>query len=1003
MRPYKLLRREAAAAAHHRHAAHTHPRRLLSTALARPLPQAPLQLSPPSALRPTRIITSPVSQQQQQTRQFFFGSRQDPDANQAEDGEGVATIDIDVTTATAEDTVPGAPVLKKLVRYLDDKIGNAPSEEALLDGFDKLVGGYLDSKGEMKKDRELLEEHTHALMTTYEYLIKRKIALAEKEAAVAAEEAEKAAVEAEEEKRQLQQEQVDDGSGEENWRVLLDIVELEPEEQEAKPPAVVTPPLPIETVRRTLKLIHSSPNTAATLEFAKLLFYDLMSRPDTSFSTLRNALTAAAYAAEDKDEVKLARMLFTDMIHREGYTPHRDDFLALVHALGISGAAEDALRICRAAFLAYGKQAVDELVWEELLAGYVKLGPDVIEERMAAVWRAAVDEAKVTPTAGMFHQRIAFYCAKPDGLPDARMWWIHLKTSDAEAELRTYELLMDAYARSDKKNIADETLWYMISKIAQENMNRTPAERAQRKLWWGSALCWASTLGVGMKHMGVQQGVPSVEYIFNWMINANKKEGKKWVPLPDTELLNLVVEGAVDRGEFDLAAGLLKDLAPRYSLRPDWKTLNLQTRIQIHRNELSAAQESYEQMKRHLPPSANEMVDNGVELLALIHALCSKNAPYSKIRYLLDDLNERGVALSPQIILDLASYFLRTNYLAYIRPLLTHTLPTLSPAWRAELITIFARHITSANGIGTPLNSAWSSYLLLHHHFTPLGCIPSSVLINIMNAFFYAYSRSDMATTVLTHVHTSSVIGGEGGLGEPVPVEMYIACFNGLAKAGDMTNLSLVHSLLNLSPHLTIPSKPQPKQTPAPSSSSTDSEPAIQTLEQQGSQQHLHEPTTTPLLNALFSAYTTLGHYQRAFSLWNTIRRSRSGPDHDTISHALKLFGVRNGWIYRAHDLWRQLDSFNITPTQDNYARYVEAMITAGEYPRAFGVVKKMESVDGVAPGVTVLSMLYNTAPVEKRPEVVEWASEAYPAVFLPWFNRGLQAVNARRVMSNAN
>lgn len=586
------------------------------------------------------------------------------------------------------------------------------------------------------------------------------------------------------------------------------------------------------------------------------------------------------------------------------------------------------MTLCSAAWDKYREKAVTYEVWEEVLRGYAEIGDEIGFDR---AWDMIVRQYEIEPDVGMWHQRIVVHCAVREGLDAAKAWWTTLRwrIGAPEPALDTYEALLRFYSRRNKDLMADDLLWYMLTRYEERPPKHgSHIEVIGPKKWWAAIARWASAKGIGWDGAGVKPGMDSVSFVFDKMAKLHK-EGKHWVPMPDSDVVSEVVEFLVNREKWSTAEDVL-ELAEKWHIAPDRKIWSLKTQILVYKKDWDSAWNAYEAMKVYPIPDG----DDAIELRKLIRGLASVSTglgeqqterespkdggvkitwgtvrmpppvgpggptPISKINYLLSDLNDRCLNLDINTLSALIVYHLSTNTLASIPPILSSTTYTLSASALNRLTVLFLTHIESPR---TSLVSAWDSYLIMQAHF-PASSLSPAIRIKLMQIFF-SLDRSDMAVAILTHTPTPPAI----------PLPMFITALGGLAKCRDVENLQLVHNLVNLSPEIPVP-------------------PPVE------------------LLNALMNAFSWCGLYERAMRFWGTIRRSRAGPDHTSISIVLDMCGRRNGWINEAKQIWGTLQKLKITPSMGNYATYVEALSKQGLYNEAWDIVKGIEGEVGERP-----------------------------------------------------
>ena len=780
--------------------------------------------------------------------------------------------------------VPGYDVIVQLVVYLDDRVGACPNEKSLVVAFHEIIGYYLDQDGKGKK---VLKEHSYVLMRVYEYLCELKQGRKRSE----------------------------DEAGRSHITVST--------QQETN-----ISPFSLQTLQNLINILHiTPPKNPPSAYFSRLLFADLMVRKDISVSTLRNMLHVIQFA-DTLPEQQLALSLFNDIISHPDYEPIPDDYLCITRVLSNmcldppldTDPYDEALNLCTDAWNKYGTRAVTTEVWEEVLLCYARRGD---EERFGRAWGLIVDSYHVKPDSGMWHQRIAVHCAVRGGLNTAQEWWCQLQArpNGVEPALETYEVLLSIYAREGNTFNAHGLLRYMIGLCEKRELSPGSQLRVGAKHWWATITGWACRLGLKMEATDINGGLDSINFVFMRMVKANQN-GASWVPLPDVDIMNEIVEDLIRHGKWDIAENAV-DMAGHWGICPNRKLLSLRTELLVRKGDLEEALKTYEMMNVYDIPKGDE----AVELRKLIRAFCGVGTgldegseiprgipptqptpiPFSKIQYLLSDFYDRRLVFDANTMSAVIAYHLSTNTLSEIPSLLQRTIHD-SPFNR--LIVLFLTHIKSPR---TSLLSAWDSYLILQTYFPP-SIITPQIRITLMQVFF-SLGRSDMAIMIMSQSSTPSAI----------PLSMYITALHGVAMCKDLENLRLVHNLINLSPEIPI-------------------------------------PAPTELLNALMNAYSHCELYERAMRFWGTIKLSRAGPDHASISIVLDMCGRRKGWLGEGKSIWHKLKDLKIKPTTSNYASYLEAHARHGMFTEAWEIVKRMQDEGGDSPDekVYVMSPIYH-------------------------------------------
>ncbi|CUS11892.1 unnamed protein product [Tuber aestivum] len=146
-------------------------------------------------------------------------------------------------------------------------------------------------------------------------------------------------------------------------------------------------------------------------------------------------------------------------------------------------------------------------------------------------------------------------------------------------------------------------------------------------------------------------------------------------------------------------------------------------------------------------------------------------------------------------------------------------------------------------------------------------------------SLFFDLGRSDMGVMVFQHMRQSRK--------RKPSKSTYRAALLGVAINRDLEALRVVHNALKLDPQF--------------------------------------DPDTR-LLNSLMTAYVACGLPSRAMEIWENIRRSAQGPDHESVAIVLDACSRFPEGIHRAQVLWGQLRTAGYRFTARDYAAYVEAL-----------------------------------------------------------------------------
>ena len=338
----------------------------------------------------------------------------------------------------------------------------------------------------------------------------------------------------------------------------------------------------------------------------------------------------------------------------------------------------------------------------------------------------------------------------------------------------------------------------------------------------------------------------------------------------DIENINGLVELANSRYD-PYTAERYVALGQNWGFLPNARTYLLQLEYRIKVGDLGGARTAYARLRAEGPVDSEDLP----LLNKLIVALCSeKPQKYDAVMGLVEDLGERKARFEPETLAALSLLHLQRGEMEDLVDLLNTHAFHYGLDQRAMISKVLVSHILDLN---TSTSRAWDTYNILRQTFSEIDI---STRTSLMQHFF-TRERSDMATHVFGHMRQQQIKSLRP------TISAYVACLSGIAKAGDLESLGIVHNMMKLD---------------------TEIEP------------------NTQLYNALMLAYTDCGEPLTAQGFWEDIVHSREGPSYASIQIALMAcekvaFGERV-----ARDIWGKLKRFEIEVTREIYAAYVGSL-----------------------------------------------------------------------------
>ena len=404
------------------------------------------------------------------------------------------------------------------------------------------------------------------------------------------------------------------------------------------------------------------------------------------------------------------------------------------------------------------------------------------------------------------------------------------------------------------------------------------------KVQWDVILRWAAVVG---------KGVDEIERLMHLMIKTGQETS---VDLrPDIDTINGVVKDANERGDAYFAERLL-NLADRWGMKPNAKTLMLQVEYRLKVDDLDGAKAAYQSLQ-----TFELLAQEDVPLLnKLILKSCRIQDPDEEaIMGLVQDVQERQGSFEPETLAALCVYHLERHEFHDAIDLLNSNAFRYQSDQRAIVRDVLLSFIHDPS---TSTEDAWDAYCILKETFP--GELDKSMRIRIMD-FFFEQGSGGTAVHVFGHMRQSLIR-------EKRPdANTYAACFRGIAKAQDSESLDTVYNMLKLDSGV--------------------------------------EPTTE-VNNALMTAQFECGSPRRALQVWDSITFSREGPTYDSVMIALHACQFAPAGEEYVQSIWARLKKFNITVTKDLYDTYILALGACGLVSEAIATVEAMKSQTAFTP-----------------------------------------------------
>lgn len=528
-------------------------------------------------------------------------------------------------------------------------------------------------------------------------------------------------------------------------------------------------------------------------------------------------------------------------------------------------------------------QCEDMRVWRVVISQIADIGG--LEE----VYTYLDQQGLKLDPAIQWHYRVMVAVGRQGGLQSALDRWKCMKDLDIPPLIETFEYLMEVCVR--RKDYAQACSVFNDLWLRCQDGKFT--SDVDEKKYWTAAMRWCIMLrSLDQCSQQISNEVPTLDEVVDALMRK-RVAGTMNALNFDTSMLNEVLEVASNQS-LDLEDHIYNAAQSKWKIPLDRNTQVIHLISLLRQGRLAGAQQQYLLLKhQYTTPRGREDHYDAQELRSLIQSLCSRDPPPSTeaITDLMADLFDRGCYLDRDTLRSLVCFHLTTGTLDMLEDLLSSMLPDFGPQTCKSIVGILMDYIASSE---TSILAAWDAFVLLRDHL--LKYMDKEHKLQLIKIFM-SLSRVDLAATIFAQCnrppHRSTT------------VDEYILMFEGIAKARDMEILRQIHAMLNI-----------------------DS--------------CLPNPHPTRLLNAMMEAYAACGLLDRAARIWGTIRASQEGPDHDSVSIILRIYGKRAAWKERVKKVWKSLLDSGATPNIDNIVAYVEALGRQGEWEKALGFVESL-------------------------------------------------------------
>ena len=485
--------------------------------------------------------------------------------------------------------------------------------------------------------------------------------------------------------------------------------------------------------------------------------------------------------------------------------------------------------------------------------------------------------------------------------------WERLEKSKMEMDPKLCTPLVALYC--ERGELDKAKMWYQ--KIVESGTGPTASAYVEiikaclstRNYAWGSEIM-DTLLGERERlHMGKE----AWDVVFRWHLTlgadlekvvelldmmGRRAEEVEILPSPDMTTINDLIRSGMAVAGPNFPFEDFLSAADSRGFNHDRATFELKLEHKINQDDTGGALGAYEDLKAESIPRGY----HGTEVKRLLRHLCSQPTLDKEIiQTIYTDLLDWGVRIDVETLCPLLRTLLEDCSFKEVIHLLTH-----ENSNNHEKSRIIAQMMSYISSSSTSVEAAWDTYQILYQVFPETAVSQRTELMSL----FFDLGRSDMGVMVFQHMRLTR---------KRKPTKYtYRAALLGVAINRDLEALRVVHNALKLD--------------------------------------YQFDPDTR-LLNSLMTAYVACGLPTRAMEIWENIRRSVQGPDHESIAIVLDACSRIPEGISQAQVLWGQLRAAGYQFTARDYASYVEALGRNGMWDEGWKIAKEMKG-EGVEPDV---------------------------------------------------
>ena len=473
------------------------------------------------------------------------------------------------------------------------------------------------------------------------------------------------------------------------------------------------------------------------------------------------------------------------------------------------------------------------------------------------------------------HQCIVSYYAQRHDVEFTKKWYEHPIADGEPPTKKTIRSVLRLCIEQDELQWGDRIFKSMV-----ENSLKTLGD-------WSIVFQWALAQG---------KSIDEIERMMNVMV---RRSGEKEVALkPDSKIINGLIRTAMIKNDAYLAERCVT-LGYRWGVTPDALTYLYQLEYRINVGDLDGAQTAYQQLQQQdmeEPQNSAAVPKLASVLNKLVRARCAQRRPdFEAVMRLVEDMKIQMATFETETVCALARIHLqRAGWQDLIDLINTHVLPH-GLKQRASVRDVLVDFCLS-----TPqtLSRTWETYNILRHLFPELDVHTRTKFMNV----FFERGRSDMACHVFGHMRQQDVRNARP------TIDTYVACFEGIGRAGDKESLEMVHNMLKLD--------------------------------------HQIDPNTY-LYSGLMLAFIGCGEPDLGLQFWEEIVKSREGPTYRSIEIALRACREGPDCDQEAREIWKRLKRYKVELSKEICVGYIGALASNVHFDECVRLIQEFERVPG--------------------------------------------------------